>query len=125
SVGLAGPPLLHEPVTQLLESRHGVEDAADDQLGRDRPVPAVLGQTERDVVPGLAAEAVELAPEAECDRLAGVAPAVADPEPQVLAIADGRGVGDLAAVDEQRDARVAEPERCEPPVLGAAAEIEL
>src|SRR5262249_50423309 len=103
---LTRAPLPDKPRAKLLEPVDGVEDAANDELRRHRPVPAVLGQPEGDVVAGLAAEAVELAAEPEGDRLARVAPAVPHPEPQVLALADGGGLRDLAAVDEEGYSRV-------------------
>ena len=53
----------------------------------------------------------------------GVAAALAHAEAQMLAVADRREVRELAAVDEQQHARVAEPERREPPELGAQVEV--
>src|SRR5205823_6194282 len=53
------------------------------------------------------------------------AAAVADPEAQVLAVADRADVGELAAVDEQDDARVADPERSEATKLGGETKVEL
>ena len=57
---LAAAPLLGEPAAQLVVALVRVEDPAHDELRRDRPVPAVLLEPERDVVAADAAEAVEL-----------------------------------------------------------------
>src|SRR4029077_20797989 len=99
--------------------------SADDELGRHDAVPAVLRQAKRDVVAGVAPKAIELGAEAEGDRLARVAAAVPDPKAKVLAVSDRRRLRDLAAVDEKRDARVAETERGQPAELGAEVEIQL
>ena len=80
--------------------------------------------TRRRSEPGLsirAVQAVELAAEAERDRRAGVAAALADPEAQMLALADERRVDRLAARHEQRHVRVAEPERRQPLELASRA----
>ena len=52
-------------------------------------------------------------------------PALPDAEPQVLAVADGREIGEVAAVDEEQHAGVREPERRELAELGAEVEREL
>src|SRR4051794_25764054 len=122
---LARLPLPGEPLAQLVEAVDRVEDAADDELRRADAVPPVLAEPERDVVARLAPEAVELRAEAERDRLAGVASAVAHAEPEVLPVADRRGLCDLATVDEQRHPRIAEAERREPRELAAEAERQL
>ena len=93
--------------------------------GDDDAVPAVLLQPEHDVVAALAAEAVELAAHAERDRRPGVAAALPHAEAQVLAVADRGEVGELAAVDEQEHAGIAEPERREPAELRAQVEGQL
>src|SRR5206468_5346036 len=82
-------------------------------------------QPERDVVAAVTSEPVELAAHAERDRGSRVTAALADPETQVLAVANRREVRELAAVDEQDHTRVAEPERRETAELGAEVEVEL
>ena len=52
-------------------------------------------------------------------------PCCRDAEAQVLAVADRAEVGELAAVDEQRHARVAEPERREPASSAARPSVQL
>ena len=59
------------------------------------------------------------------DRRAGVASALPHTKAQVLAAADRPELGKLAVVDEQRDPRVAEPERREPAELLAERQTEL
>src|ERR671936_594838 len=102
-----------EPLAQLAVALVGVEDPADDQLRRGRPVPTVLLEPERDVVRAVAPVAVEPRAEAERDRAAAVDAVLADPEAQVLPLAHGRELRELAPGREQRDVRVAEPERRE------------
>ena len=75
----------------------------------------VLLEPERDVVAADAAEAVELRSLAERNRATRVEPVAADAEAQVLAVADGREIGNLARRRKQRDLRIAEPERRESP----------
>src|SRR3954467_12266116 len=89
----------------------GVEDEAHVQLRRDRAVPLVGLELEGEVVAADAAQAVQLPAEPEGDRAAGVAAVRADAELQVLALADGGQVAELAAREQQRHVRVAEPER--------------
>src|SRR5579885_2659109 len=122
---LAAPPLPGEPRAELGVALVRGEDPADDELRRDRPVPAVLLQAEGDVVAADAPEAVELRPEAERDRRAGVAASLADAEAQVPAVPDRAELAQLAVVDEQRHPRVAEPERGEPRQLLAERQAEL
>src|SRR5204863_176896 len=88
-----------------------VEDAADDELRRDRAVPTILLQAERDVVAAHTAEAVEVRAEAERDRRAELTVAVPDPEAEVLAVADRGRLHDLAAGHEQRRRGIAQSER--------------
>src|SRR5579862_3105755 len=107
----AGAPLLREPVAQLVETLGGVEDAAHDELGRDDAVPPVILEPHGEVVAPFAQEPVELRTQAERDRRPGVPAALPHAETQVLPVAHGRQVRELAAVDEQRDRRIAEPER--------------
>src|SRR5215208_5624482 len=118
----AAPPLVREARPQLRVAVGRLEDPPDDELRRHRAVPLVLLQPERDVPERIAAVAVEAAAEAEGDRAAGVSAAVLDAKTQVLAVADGRRLGDLAPGDEQRHVGVAEPERREPPQLAAEPE---
>ena len=73
----------------------------------------------------MAPEPVELSPLPEGDRRTGVPAALAHPEAKMLAVAHRRQVGELAPVDEQRHAGIAEPERREPRQLGAQAERQL
>ena len=62
---------------------------------------------------GPAPEPVELRAEPEGDRAARVGAVAADAEAQVLPLAHGREVAELAARREQRHVRIAEPERRE------------
>ena len=55
----------------------------------------------------------------------GVAAALPHAEAQVLAVADGDELGELAAVDEQRHAGIAEPERRQTAELRAQIEMQL
>ena len=113
----AASPALHcaaEPVAQLLEAARprrrpgGRRAAARRRRSSGSPAAGTRRRSGRS-----RAEAVELAAHAERDRRAGVAAALPHAEAQVLAVADGRELGELAAVDEQRHAGVAEPERRE------------
>src|SRR5439155_15738793 len=115
-------PLLREPLAELAIAGSTGEDAADDQLRRDRSVPVVLLEPERDVVEDVGAEQLEARALPEGDRAAGVAAAPLNPEAKVLAVADGRKLGEPAAGSEQHRRRVPEPERREPPELGAEVE---
>ena len=107
-----------EPVAQAHVAVRRVEDPPHDELRRDGAVPVVRLQPERDVESTVAPEALELGAEAERDR----ASAGAHAEAQVLALADGREVAQLAALGEQRHLRVAQPERREPGELLAQLE---
>src|SRR5262249_6564599 len=82
-------------------------------------------EAERDVVVPGTPQSVELRSLAEGNRRTGVAATLPDAEAQVLAVAHGLQVGELAAVDEQQDTGVAEAERREPRQLRAEAEREL
>src|SRR3954447_26523697 len=55
-------PLYAQPLVDLVEAVVRIEDAAHDELRRDRAVPPVLLQPERDVVPTDPAITVELRP---------------------------------------------------------------
>ena len=95
------------------------------ELRRDRAVPVVLLQPERDVVAArLAGSGRAARPRPNAIALPGVAALVADAEAEVLALADGRELGELAVGREQGHVRVAEPERREPAQLGAEVERE-
>ncbi len=110
---LAAAPFGGEPGAELVVALVGVEDPAHDELGGDRSVPAVLLEPEGDVVVVEAAVAVDLGADPERDRGACVAAALAHAEAEVLAFADGVEPVELAVVDEERDAGVAETERRE------------
>src|SRR5581483_11176523 len=94
-------------------ARGGREEPPDDELRRDRAVPAVLLEPERDVV-APAPEGVEAASLAEGDRTAGVDPLAADPEAEMLPFAHGRERRQAAARGEQGHRGVPEAERREP-----------
>src|SRR5688572_4427841 len=72
------PPLAPEPCVEVLEALVRVEDAPYGQLRGDRAVPLVGLQAKGHVEASGAAEAVELASEAEGDRTTGVAGVTAD-----------------------------------------------
>src|SRR4051794_21373697 len=91
----------------------GVEDEPHVQLRRDRAVPLIGFELEREVVAADAAQAVELPAEPEGDRAAGVAAVGADAELQVFAFPDRGQVAQLAAGQQQSHVRVAEAERRE------------
>src|SRR5258708_9364889 len=111
-------PLRAQPGRELAVAIVAVEDAADDELRRDRPVPAVLLQPERDVPAADAAQTVDVRAHAERDRTAAVASVLdAHAEAQMLAVADRREVAQLAARREQHYAGIAEPERRQLPEL--------
>ena len=116
---------LGEPVAQALVPLGRVQHAAHDELRRDGAVPLVRLEPEDDVVAPHLAEPVELRAETEGDRAPGIASAVADAEAQVLAVADRGQVAELAGRQEQRDARVREPERRQAAELLAEVEREL
>src|SRR5579864_5572835 len=103
-----------EPVAQLVEALVGGEDAPHDELRRDRPVPAVLGEAERNVPAMRLPVDVETGAAAERDRTAGVGAVAPHAEAQVLSLADGREFAQLAARREERDLGIAEAERREP-----------
>jgi hypothetical protein len=92
--------------------------------GRDRSVPPVLLKPERDVPAGRRSVGVEASAQAECDRAACVGAVAANTEPQVLPLADGRKVAELATRGKQRYVGIAKTERCEPRKLGAQLERE-
>src|SRR5207302_8300742 len=112
--GRAGAPQAGQPVAQLAVAGLGVENSLDDELRRHRSVPAVLLEPERNVVRNLLPEPVELRAEPERDRAAGIATAVPDAEPQVLAVADRRQLRQLTPGDEQRHRGIRKAERREP-----------
>src|SRR3954469_6097473 len=117
-------PLHAQPLVDLVEAVVRIEDAAHDELRRDRAVPAVLLQPERDVVSTHAAITVELRPVSERDRAAGIAAVALYAETEVLAVAPRRQLAELAARRQQRHVRIAEPERSEPAQLLAEVERE-
>src|SRR3989449_1368966 len=123
--GRALAPEPAQPVAQLSVARLAVEDALDHELGCDGAVPVIFLEAESDVELQLPPKAIELAAEAERDRAAGVARAILDPEPKMLAVADGRDIAQLAAGHEQGDAWIAEPERREARELCAEGERQL
>src|SRR5439155_15533569 len=91
-----------------------IEHAANDELRRDRAVPVVRLEAEDDVVPSGPPVPVELRTQPERDRAPRVPAALADAEPEMLAVADGRQVAELARRQQERHARVAKAERREP-----------
>src|SRR5436190_20544783 len=112
-------PFSPQPGVELVEALLGLEHTPYDELRRDRAVPVVLLEPERDVVPADAPIAVELRAVPERNRAAGVDSPMPHTEPQVLALADGRELRELACRREQRHRRVPEPERRQPPQLAA------
>src|SRR5437763_6155794 len=78
-------PFSAQPRVELVESLVGVEHPPYDELRRDRAVPLILFEAERDVVPADLPVAVDLRAVSERDRAAGVDAAASHPEPQVLA----------------------------------------
>src|SRR5436190_18523757 len=81
-----GPPLGCELRPQLAIAPGRLEDPADDELRRRRPVPGVRLQAEGDVVGADLPPAVELRAEPERDRGAGGAALVPGTEAKVLAL---------------------------------------
>ena len=77
---------------QLLVALGRVEDPPDDELGRDRAVPVVLLQPERDVEQAGREQPVELRALTERDRAPGVASVLTHAEAKMLPLSDGRGV---------------------------------
>src|SRR6266511_6045049 len=73
-----------QPLAALDVAVVGIEDLTDIQLRRDRAVPLVGLELERDVVVPDPAEPVDLPAESKRDRTAGVAAVLAHPETQVL-----------------------------------------
>ena len=104
-------PLCPEPGVDLIEAVVGVEDTTHDELRRHGPVPVVLLQTKRDVVTSRASVTVELGALSEGDGAAGVAAVAMDAETEVLPVADGRELAELAARREQRDIGIGQAER--------------
>src|SRR5205085_10356830 len=98
------------------------EDAPDDELRRNGAVPAIFLEPERDVVAVVGQERLEARSLAEGDGAAAVPAGAADPETEVLAVADGCELGDSYACGEERRRGVAQPERSEPRELGAEVE---
>jgi hypothetical protein len=70
----------------------------------------VLLEPERDVEEADGSKAIELCPLSERDRAPGVAPVLANPEAQVLPVADGRRRDGLGRGDEEGDVGVAQAE---------------
>ena len=108
-------PLGGEALVQLEVAVGRVEDPPDDELRRGRPVPACSpggGTRRRSGRRGGSGRAARRG--RRRSRCPAGRPRSADAEAEVLALADGVQVGELAAGDEQVDAGVAEPERREP-----------
>src|SRR6185436_11364845 len=103
----------------------GLEHMTHVELRRDRPVPLVRLELECDIEETGPAQAFEPSAEPERDRTPRVAPVRAHAELQVLALADGGQVDQLAAREQQRHVRVAEAERREPRQLVAKLERQL
>src|SRR5205823_5657080 len=119
---VAAQPFRRKTPSQLVIAAGRLEDAPDDELRRDRPIPAVLLEPEGEVPRARAAEALELCAEAECDRAAGRAAVVEHAEAEMPTLADGAELCQLATGDEERHAWIAEAERGE--LLELAAEVE-
>ena len=102
-----------------------LEDLTDDELRRDRPVPAVLLEAEEDVVAHFAPRAVGVAAEPERDRRAGGPVTVAYAEAEMLPVRRLSDVREIARREEERHARVAEPERGEMAELHGEVERQL
>ena len=119
-------PLAREALAQLQVAVGRVEDAPDDELRRRRPVPAcspaagTRGRSARPAGSGRAARRGRR--RSPCPP--GGSGRWPDAEAEVLPLADRGQVAELAAGDEEVDARVAEPERGEPAELGAERERE-
>ena len=111
---LAGAPEPGQPRMQVVVAVVGLEQAPNDELWRNRPVPAVRLEAERDVVAPLGAEEIELSSQAEADRAARVAAVAAYAEGEVLAFADRAQLDEAAARREQRHLGIPEPERRQP-----------
>src|SRR5438309_3822350 len=79
-------PLCSQPRIKLLEPVVGIERAPHDELGRNRSVPVVFLQAERDVVPADTPVTVELRSLPERDRAARVASVAIHAEAQMLAV---------------------------------------
>ena len=73
----------------------------------------VLLQAKRDVVTSVASVAIELGSLSERDGAAGVAAVSMDTEAEMLPVADGRELAELAARREQRDIGIGQTERRE------------
>ena len=115
-----------EPVAQLAERAAVGEEAAHDELGRHRAVPAVLLEPEGDDPSGRRAGTSRAGPPSpNAMALPASATVATDAEAEVLALADGGEGGELAAGGEQHHAGIAEPERRELLELGAEVEREL
>src|SRR3989441_3093346 len=111
---LTRSPLPCEAPSQLAVAVGRVEDAPDDELRRDSPVPVVLLQSEGDVVAAGALEAVELRAEPEGDRARPRPLLVDHAEAQVLALPDGGEIGQPAGGGEKGHAGIARAERRKP-----------
>src|SRR5581483_2945889 len=114
--------LADEPLAQLVEPLRGGKDAANDELRRHGPVPAVLREPERDIPPPLLPVDVEARTAAERDRRTRVGAVTPHAETQMLPLPDRRQLAELATGREQGHLRVAETERCEAPELRAEVE---
>ncbi len=123
---MLGPclPFGQEEAAKLLEARRRLEDLPDDELWRDRPVPVVGLQAEGDVVATGLPVAVEGGAASEGDR-PGACARCGHGQAKVLALADGRELGELGTDCQQRHVRVPEPEGRQPLELLAEAEGEL
>src|SRR6266576_2043686 len=104
-------PLRAEPRVDLVEAVVRIEDATNDELRRHRSVPVVLLKAEGNVVTALTPVAVELRPLPEGDRTSGVVSVALNAEAQMLPVADGSELAELAARRQQRDIGVGQPER--------------
>ena len=118
-------PLAGEPVAQLVEAVGARRRPADDELRRDGAVPAVLLQPERDVVAPARRRRSSCLPMPNAIAEPASRPRWRTRNRRCLPSPTRREVGKLAAVDEQRHARVAETERREAAELRAQLEPEL
>src|SRR5206468_2136066 len=113
----AGTPLGRHRRAELAVALGRLEDPADDELRRGRPVPGVRLEAEGDVIGADLPPAVELRPEPEGDCAACGAVLVAGAEAEVLALPHRLQVAELTAGDEERHARIAETEGRQPAEL--------
>src|SRR5438046_9708499 len=78
-------PFSPQPRVELVEPLLGLEHTPYDELRRDRAVPVVLLEPERDVVPADASIAVEVRAVPDRNRAAGLDSTMPPPEPHVPA----------------------------------------